>query len=68
MPLDVELGPLAVQLGLSNVASVYQSGEVREPLAEHGRDEAATVIQSYQLGHFPRASRESPPPVSGLPR
>jgi hypothetical protein len=37
--MDVELGPLAIELRLSDVTAVRQPREVGEPLAEHGRDE-----------------------------
>ena len=37
--LDVELGPLTVELGLSDVVPISLTPGIGEPLAEHGRDE-----------------------------
>jgi len=48
--VDMELGPLIVELGLSDVGSVCQSGEVGEALAQDGRGERGHNPSSVSVG------------------
>ena len=45
--VNVELGPLTVELGLSDVVAIGKLAEVGQPLAEHGRDEGEHDYSSY---------------------
>ena len=47
--LDVELGPLAVELGLSDVVAIGELARVGQPLAENWRDEGRHKKPSDQL-------------------
>jgi hypothetical protein len=46
--LDVELGPLAVEFGLSDIAAIGQPPRIGETLAEHWRDESGHKKSSHQ--------------------
>jgi hypothetical protein len=50
--LDVDLGALAVELGLSDVAGVSEQRRIGEAAGEHGRDEGHRFLgyQAEQSG------------------